>query len=231
MSAFARREPMLAELLLRGPREPGPAPPRPARPARLRSTNSSGVCAPPPRGPRPSTVSAIDSAKWLASLAPPRGTPTIGRPRRLAASAISGAVAASESIPGQRRSMCARSETPSSSGATDPSTASNASRRLARRSKISSPAAGTTLKASPERITVGTALSCSGPAGSCSPATARAVSASASSALRPWSGALPECAARPAAVTRSVPAALRRTTTPSAPSAVRSPASKHRQAS
>ncbi len=33
-----------------------------------------GVCAPPPRGPSPSTVSGIDAAKWLASLAPPRCT-------------------------------------------------------------------------------------------------------------------------------------------------------------
>src|SRR4051794_41198876 len=34
------------------------------------STNSSGLCALPPRGPRPSTVSGIVDAKWLASLAP-----------------------------------------------------------------------------------------------------------------------------------------------------------------
>ena len=58
---------------------------------------------------------------------------------------------------------------------------------------MSSPAAGTTLKASPERITVGTALSCSGPWGSCSDAMAVAVRARASSALSPWSGADPEC--------------------------------------
>ena len=40
-----------------------------------------------------------------------------------------------------------------------------------------------------------------------------------------------ECAARPRAWTLIVPAALRRTTTPSAPSAVSSPASKQRHAS
>ena len=66
---------------------------------------------------------------------------------------------------------------------------------------MSSPAAGTTLNASPERITVGTTLSCSGPWGSWRAATALAVCASASSALRPWSGALPECEARPVAST------------------------------
>src|SRR3954452_16900763 len=40
--------------------------------------NPCGACAPPPRGPRPSTVSGIEGAKWLASLAPPRRAPTIG---------------------------------------------------------------------------------------------------------------------------------------------------------
>ena len=38
-------------------------------------TNSVGVWAPPPRGPSPSSVSGIDAAKWLASLAPPRSAP------------------------------------------------------------------------------------------------------------------------------------------------------------
>src|SRR5450755_133006 len=55
----------------------------------LVSTNSSGVWAPPPRGPRPSIVVGIAPAKWLASLAPPRATPTIGRPRRSPARASS----------------------------------------------------------------------------------------------------------------------------------------------
>ena len=56
------------------------------------STNSSGVWAPPPRGPSPSIVSGIVEAKWLASLAPPRPTPAIGRPRRSEARSSSPAV-------------------------------------------------------------------------------------------------------------------------------------------
>jgi hypothetical protein len=87
------------------------------------------------------------------------------------------------------------------------------------------------LKASPERRIVGTAVSSSGPAGSFAPAIACAAAASASRALRPRSGAEPECDDRPAAVTRSVAAALRWTITASSPSAVRCPASKQRQAS
>ena len=51
------------------------------------------------------------------------------------------------------------------------STGSNASSRSARRSQVSSPSAGTTLNASPERSTVGVAVSRSGPAGSPSAAT------------------------------------------------------------
>ena len=50
-------------------------------PSAWRSANSPGVWAPPPRGPSPSIVSGIEAAKWLASEAPPRGTPTIGLPR------------------------------------------------------------------------------------------------------------------------------------------------------
>ena len=101
----------------------------------------------------------------------------------------------------------------------------------ARRSHDSSPRPGTTLNASPACSTVGTAVRCSGPSGACRAATAWAAAASASSALRPRSGAEPECAARPRACTLIVPAALRRTTTPSRPSGVSSPASKHRHAS
>ena len=101
----------------------------------------------------------------------------------------------------------------------------------ARQSQNSSPWPGTTLNASPERSTVGTAVRRCGPCGSWQAATACAAEASASSALRPRSGAEPECAARPWAVTRIVPAALRRTTTPSSPFEVCSPPSKHRHAS
>ena len=92
-------------------------------------------------------------------------------------------------------------------------------RSSARRSQSSSPSAGTTLNASPQRTTVGTAVRCSGPCGSWRAATDCAALASASSALAPLSGAEPECAARPWASTRSVPAALRRTTTASSPPA------------
>ena len=53
----------------------------------------------------------------------------------------------------------------------------------------------------------------------------------AAGALRPLSGAEPEWAELPIASTRRVPAALRFTTTASAPSGVRWPASKQRQAS
>ena len=96
---------------------------------------------------------------------------------------------------------------------------------------MSSPAAGTTLNASPLVITVGTAVRRSGPPGSWRAATACAAAARASRALAPLSGAEPECAERPCARTRSVPAALRLTTTASSPSGVSWPASKHRHAS
>src|SRR3954471_23885094 len=42
-------------------------------------TNSCGACAPPPSGPRPSTVNGIEGAKWLAALGPPRGAGAVGR--------------------------------------------------------------------------------------------------------------------------------------------------------
>ena len=87
------------------------------------------------------------------------------------------------------------------------------------------------MSASPLRMIVGTTVSRSGPAGSCSALPERAASARASSALTPLSGAEPECAERPRAVTLIVPAALRRTITASSPDGPRSPASKHRHAS
>ena len=58
-------------------------------------------------------------------------------------------------------------------------------------------AAGTTLNASPQRMTVGTAVRCAGPCGSCARGDRLRGRASASSALRPRSGAEPECALRP----------------------------------
>ena len=96
----------------------------------------AGRVGPPPRGPSPSTVSAIVSAKWLASLAPPRGTPVIVRPSRCEARAMRSCVTAVESIPGHLRSMRASRVTPSRSALTASTTASNAARPWARRSKI-----------------------------------------------------------------------------------------------
>ena len=107
----------------------------------------------------------------------------------------------------------------------------NAAVSVARMSKTSSPAGGTTLIASPDLMIVGTTVSRAGPSGSATAAPAIAAWASASSALRPCCGAEPECDARPVARTRIVPAPLRRTITPSSPASLTSPASKQRQAS
>ena len=84
---------------------------------------------------------------------------------------------------------------------------------------------------SPELIIVGTTLSASGPRGSWRPASVVATVARASRALRPASGLAPAWAATPLAATRIAAAALRRTTTASSPSALRSPPSKQRPAS
>ena len=172
---------------------------------------SSGLCAAPPRGPRPSTVSGIAAAKWLASLAPPRGIPTTGRPSAALARSSSGAVASVASMPGHSRTMSGCRVAPPTSAGIASTTRWNASEESARMSLTSSPEPGTTLNAAPEFRTVGTAVRRSGPSGSWQPATAWAAAASASSALRPRSGAEPECEARPSARTFSVPAALRRT--------------------
>ena len=48
-------------------------------------------------------MTGIAAAKWLASLAPPRETPRTGRPSAALARSSTGATAASECIPGQRR--------------------------------------------------------------------------------------------------------------------------------
>ena len=132
-----------------------------------------------------------------------------------------------ESIPGQLRSMVACSATPWSSAGHRGRHRSNASSLSARRSQISSPAAGTTFSASSGRDDRGHDTEPLRTVSAWYSATASAVCASATSALRRWSGALPECEARPVASTRRVPAALRRMTTPSSPDGVRSPASKH----
>ena len=80
------------------------------------STNSSGLCALPPRGPRPSTVTGIAAAKWLASLAPPRAAGDDRAAERGArAREQRRASRSSACIPGQRRISSASSRTPSSS--------------------------------------------------------------------------------------------------------------------
>src|SRR3954453_1302187 len=132
--------------------------------------NSCGACAPPPRGPRPSTVSGIDGAKWLPSLAPPRRAPTIGRPIAALACSRRPPVASRESIPGHSRMSVASSRAPPISAGTAPTTARRASSVSARTSATSSPLSGTTLNASPERMTVGTTVRRSAPPGSCWPA-------------------------------------------------------------
>ena len=120
-------------------------------------------------------------------------------------------------MPGQARTRVVVRRTSSSSSGIASSTGSKAPRRSARRSQTSSPAAGTTLNASPERRIVGTAVRRSGPSAAEAAATRWAAVASASRALRPRCGAEPECAGRPCACTRSVPAALRFTITASSP--------------
>ena len=127
-------------------------------------------------------------------------------------------MAARVSMPGQARTSIDSMATPSSSSGTAASTGSKASSESARRSQTSRPRGGTTLNASPERRIVGTAVRRSGPAGSALAATRWATAASARSALRPFSGAEPECAGVPVACTSSVPAALRLTITASFPS-------------
>ena len=87
------------------------------------------------------------------------------------------------------------------------------------------------ISASPALISVGTTLRRSAPSGSWRSAIAIEAWARANNALRPRSGALPECEARPVALTRSVPAALRGRPRPPHRRACSSPASKHRQAS
>ncbi len=64
---------------------------------------SSGECAKPPSGPSPSIAIGTWGARLLASLAPPRGMPTIGRPSIAAARSSGSAAASAMSIPGQRR--------------------------------------------------------------------------------------------------------------------------------
>ncbi len=211
---------------------PSRARPRPAGAAPAARTNSSGVWAPPPRGPSPSTVSAIVPAKWLASLAPPRGTPAIRRPRRSRGGADQRRGRGLGVHPGPpalhprlERDPVELAPGPRRAPRRTPPAAARADRRSAPRP------AGTTLNASPERITVGTALSCSAPAGSCSAATIWAVLGKRQQRVAAIVGGAARVRRAPGGEHLQRPAALRRTTTPSSPSGVRSPASKHRQAS
>ena len=116
---------------------------------RRREHELLGLWAAPPRGPSPSTVSAMLGAKWLASLAPPRDTPTTRRPSRAAVRSSNSYVASRESMPGHTRCICASITTRRARAAHRTRTASNDSLESARMSNSSSPSAGTTLNASP----------------------------------------------------------------------------------
>ena len=179
-------------------------------------TYSDGVWAPFPRGPSPSTVSGIARREvarvaGAAAGASRRSAGRVALPRPSAAPrspvrSPSPARDARRLHRARRRRCCA---------APTRAPTSNARWSLERMSNTSSPAAGTTLIASPEAMIVGTTVRRSGPSGSDLAAPSIAASASASSAFAPRCGADPECAERPLARTRSVVAALRLTTTPS----------------
>ena len=117
------------------------------------STNSSGLCALPPRGPSPSTVIGTVAAKWLASRRAAAGGGDDRRPSAALARSSSGAVArlgvharpAADQLRLEARRRRARRGCASS-------TSSIASSSSARRSQNSSPWPGTTLNASPERM-------------------------------------------------------------------------------
>ncbi len=104
------------------PRARPPGQPPRASAATRRGRTRRGCALPPPRGPRPSTVSGIVAAKWLASLAPPRWAAMTGRPSSSPARSSSGAVAARASIPGHSRARRSVSVAPPTSAGTAPST-------------------------------------------------------------------------------------------------------------
>ena len=163
-----------------------------------RARTRPGVCAPPPRGPSPSTVSGIVRAKWLASLAPPRPAAVMRRPSRSPAARQQPARWPARVHPRPQPQQRARAHAADLAG-TASSTASKAHGVVGAHVAEQLAAAGTTLNASPERRIVGTAVRRRAPPGRASPATACAAAASPSSALRPWSGAEPECDERPCA--------------------------------
>ena len=156
----------------------------------------------------------------LASLAPPRSPATSGRP-----SSAAGPVqqlrrrAARVSMPGQARTSVVLERArrraprgpPRAPGRRPP-------RRSARRSQTSSPGGGDHVEGvagAQDRRHGGEAVGAV--RSRLPPPPAGPPSASASRALRPRCGAEPECAGRPCACTRSVPAALRLTITASSP--------------
>ena len=200
---------------------------------RRRSTNSSGVWAPPPRGPSPSIVSGIVEAKWLASLAPPRADARRSGGRGSSRGAVEerrGRLL--ESIAGQPRSIVAVERHAADLGGTAASTERNASSRSARRSKHQLAGGGhdvdriaraddSSARRSADRARRGRgAGDRSRGARQRQQRVATPVGRAARVRLRVQSPA-------PAASRR----ALRRTITPSSPAGSRSPASKQRQAS
>ena len=190
-------------------------------PQRGASTNSSGVWAPPPRGPSPSTVSGIAGAKWLASLAPPRATPTIRRPSR--------ALGSLEQRRGRRARVHPRP---------DPLHPSPRARR--RRASRAPPPSTVVERLDPVGAQVEDQLAARGHdvervagahhgrddaqavgavSGVVQPASStRGLAPAPAARSRPGRARCPSAPARPVASARSVPAALRRTTTPSSPS-------------
>jgi hypothetical protein len=171
-------------------------------------------------------------ARWLASLAPPRAPACSGRPSSSPARATTGAAASWASIPGHlRRQVGVEGRAAVLGGDRGDDRVEGVG---VRRAQVGEQLAGG--RHDVERVARAQDRRHRGEAdrvrpGSACAAIARAASASASRALAPFSGAEPECDSRPVAVTLTVPAPLRRTTTASSPSGPSWPASKHRHAS
>ena len=180
----------------------------------------AGACAPPPRGPRPSTVSGIVAAKWLASLAPPRCAADDRAPERPPprARAAGRSPRARPSRATRARGSRRRASAPPTSAGIAASTRSKASRPVgAHVADELGPSAGTTLNASPACMTVGTAVRWSRAVGVVAAGDRPAPPpASASSALTPVVGRRARVRrSGPSRATSTVPAALRLTTTAS----------------
>ena len=204
-----------------------------AAPARARTPRACGRRR--RAGPSPSTVSGIGVGEVAGVAGAParHARRSAGRAARGAPRAARGAPR-SESIPGHSRSIRASSRDAVELGrnrAPAPRRTPPAGGRACRRS--ARPAAGHDVERLAGAHHGRHDAQLLGPARVVERGDrARRRAASASSALRPWSGALPECAARPVASTCSVPAALRaHDHALVAVGGQRSPASKHRQAS